>query len=110
MFRQRVRTRTAAHDSGRRRRLWALVPVSAALVLTFSGCSIQDAICGGEEYPVLNVGSTGSACVPKGEEPPKGYVRYPEGKVPEQVGDKWDEYWQDHTVDKDGKVVPAPKE
>ncbi|MEU6124741.1 hypothetical protein [Streptomyces sp. NPDC047123] len=81
----------------------ALEGVSAAAVLT--GCSMQDAICGGEEYPILLVGSSGSACHPKGEEPPKGYARYPEGKVPEHVGDKWDTYWNDHTLDKNGKII-----
>ncbi|MCX5206408.1 hypothetical protein OG897_33995 [Streptomyces sp. NBC_00237] len=78
-----------------------------AAVLALGGCA-QDAICGGGEYPVLNVGSTGRACAPDGEEPPKGYVRFPEGKVPERVGDEWDEYWQTHTVDTDGKIVTAP--
>jgi hypothetical protein len=67
----------------------ALAGVTAALLV---GCSAEDATCGGDEYPVLAVGSTGSTCVPEGEEPPKGYVRYPEGKVPEHVGDKWDTY------------------
>ena len=46
-------------------------------------------------------------CVPEGQEPPAGYVRYPEGKVPEHVGDKWDEYWSTVVVDAKGNVVPA---
>ena len=51
---------------------------------------------------------TGSACVPDAEEPPAGYARYPEGKVPQQVDDKWDVYWDTHTLDKDGNTVAAP--
>ncbi|CAM5440748.1 Lipoprotein OS=Streptomyces tendae OX=1932 GN=GUR47_05425 PE=4 SV=1 [Streptomyces tendae] len=47
--------------------------------------------------------------MPNGEEPPQGYTRYPEGKVPEHVGDKWDTYWQTHTVDEHGKVVEVPE-
>ncbi|MFK4066372.1 SCO0607 family lipoprotein [Streptomyces sp. NPDC029674] len=81
----------------------ALAGATAAAVLT--GCSTEDAICGGGEYPVLRVGSSGSACQPDGEEPPKGYARYPEGKVPEHVGDKWDKYWSDRTLDKNGKII-----
>ncbi|MGC9495922.1 SCO0607 family lipoprotein [Streptomyces sp. WG7] len=81
----------------------ALACVTAAAVLT--GCSAEQAACGGGEYPVMAIGSTGSACVPDGEEPPEGYTRYPEGKVPEHVGDKWDTYWQTHTVDGEGRVV-----
>ncbi|MEU6366707.1 hypothetical protein ABZ876_13500 [Streptomyces sp. NPDC046931] len=60
------------------------------------------------EYPVLTVGDTGSACVGEGDQPPAGYVRYPKGKVPQQVDDKWDVYWRTHTLDKDGNVIDAP--
>jgi len=87
--------------------LLAMTGVTAALL---TGCSIEQASCGGDEYPVLAVGSTGSACVPNGEEPPKGYARYPEGKVPEHVGDKWDVYWETHTLDESGKIIKAPAE
>lgn len=85
----------------------ALACVTVAAIL--SGCSMQDATCGGGEYPVMTIGSTGSACVPNDEEPPEGYTRYPEGKVPEHVGDEWDAYWQTHTVDKDGDIVEVPE-
>nr|BFE72877.1 hypothetical protein GCM10020092_061780 [Actinoplanes digitatis] len=34
-----------------------------------------------------------------------GYVRFPEGKVPEHVGDEWDEYWNTHMIDKTGAIV-----
>ncbi|MEU5087621.1 hypothetical protein [Streptomyces sp. NPDC021356] len=74
---------------------------------TLTACSTEDAVCGGGEYPVQAVGSTGSACTPQGKEPPKGYVRYPEGKVPETVGDKWDEYWNTHVIDKNGHISEA---
>ncbi|WP_308401219.1 SCO0607 family lipoprotein [Streptomyces sp. AC512_CC834] len=84
-----------------------LACVAASAVL--AGCSMQEASCGGGEYPVMTIGGTGSACVPNDEDPPEGYTRYPEGKVPEHVGDEWDTYWQTHTVDKDGKVVEVPE-
>jgi hypothetical protein len=86
--------------------VWGFALAGAAAVL-LSGCSLQEASCAGGEYPVLSVGSTGSACVPDGEEPPEGYVRYPEGKVPEYVGDKWDTYWSTHTIDEKGNIVEA---
>ncbi|MFC8872511.1 SCO0607 family lipoprotein [Streptomyces sp. NPDC057148] len=85
----------------------ALVCATAAAVLT--GCSMNEAICGGGEYPVISVGGTGGACVPNGEEPPGGYTRYPEGKVPEHVDDEWDTYWRTHTVDKDGNIAEVPE-
>ncbi|MEU1125377.1 hypothetical protein ABZ371_17885 [Streptomyces sp. NPDC005899] len=86
----------------------ALAALTVALLTT--GCSTADAICGGGEYPVLAVGGGGSACAPEGEEPPGGYTRYPAGKVPEHVGDKWDTYWDTRTVDKDGRIVKQPGE
>ncbi|MDF6017396.1 hypothetical protein [Streptomyces sp. JH34] len=66
-------------------------------------------MCSDGEYPVLSVGGTGSACVPDAEEPSSGFARYPEGKVPQQVDDKWDVYWDTHTLDEDGTVVDAPE-
>lgn len=116
----RETTRTSRLDpldqssaTGRRRllvrpvRILAMASATVAL-LVVTGCSTEDASCGGGEYPVMTVGDTGSACVPNGEEPPKGYTRYPEGKVPEHVGDKWDKYWETHTVDENGKIIKAP--
>jgi hypothetical protein len=82
-----------------------LALAGAAVAAALTGCSIKEASCGGGEYPVMTVGSTGGACVTNGEEPPEGYVRYPEGKVPEQVGDKWDTYWSTRTIDKNGKII-----
>ncbi|CAL9391615.1 hypothetical protein SUDANB145_01277 [Streptomyces sp. enrichment culture] len=99
---------TTRRPAGRSRLLLAAL-VGGAAVVALTGCSgFQDDICGGGEYPVLFVGSTGSACVPDGEEPPKGYARYPEGKVPQQVDDKWDVYWRTHTLDENGTVIDAP--
>jgi hypothetical protein len=92
------------------RRTLITLTLTAALTATLltAGCSIQDAICGSDHYPVKAVGSTdGGDCVREGEEPPAGYVRYPEGKVPEHVGDKWDEYWSTVVVDEKGNVVPG---
>ena len=78
--------------------------VTAALLV--SGCSTKDRICGSGEYPVKSVGNTtGRACVPKGEDPPSGYVRFPAGKVPQHVDDKWDTYWNKVVVDKNGHIV-----
>ena len=86
-----------------------MAAMAAALGVTLlsAGCA-EDAICGSGDYPVKAVGTeTGQDCVPEGQEPPAGYVRYPEGKVPERVGDKWDEYWSTVVVDEKGAVVPG---
>ncbi|MGW1127726.1 SCO0607 family lipoprotein [Streptomyces sp. NPDC002526] len=83
----------------------ALTVSSAVFALLTSACSTADAVCSGGEYPVLYVGSTGGACVKDGEEPPKGYARYPEGKVPKHVDDKWWTYWNEHSLDKDGNII-----
>lgn len=95
----RVRTAAAA----------ALVSAAAAVALT--GCSgfeyVED-ICSSGEYPVLSVGGPGGSCVADKEEPPAGSMRYPEGKVPKQVDDKWDVYWDTRTLDKDGNVIKLP--
>ncbi|MDT9699369.1 SCO0607 family lipoprotein [Streptomyces sp. P17] len=83
--------------------------VAAALALTgCSGWEYREDICSSGEYPVMTVNGTGSACVANGDEPPAGYVRYPEGKVPKQVDDKWDVYWRTHTLDKNGDIIDAP--
>ncbi|TRV76107.1 hypothetical protein FKN01_19685 [Streptomyces sp. 130] len=83
----------------------ALAAGGVVFALLASACSTADAVCSGGEYPVLYVGSTGSACVKDGEEPPEGYVRYPEGKVPEHVDDKWWTYWNEHTLDENGRII-----
>ncbi|TXS54442.1 hypothetical protein EAO77_18090 [Streptomyces sp. t39] len=87
----------------------ALAGAAAALALTgCSGLSFQDDICSGGEYPVMTVGSTGSACVEEGEKVPEGYTRYPEGKVPQKVDDEWDVYWRTHSLDEKGDVIDVP--
>ncbi|MDP9815272.1 SCO0607 family lipoprotein [Spirilliplanes yamanashiensis] len=97
-----------------RRNGWAgtaLRWAAAAAVVTaatgaVAGCLGPDAICRSGEYPVKAVGNTtGAACVPDGEEPPAGYVRYPAGKEPRHVDDKWDRYWRTVVVDGNGAVV-----
>ncbi|MFD8349577.1 SCO0607 family lipoprotein [Streptomyces coelicoflavus] len=105
----RVHRPSIARAVGAARSVGALALAGAAAAAVLTGCSMEEAVCGGGEYPVLSVGGTGSACTPNGEEPPDGYTRYPEGKVPEHVGDEWDTYWQTHTVDEDGKVVRVPE-
>lgn len=106
----RTISRPAGTATARRRRraaaTAALTAVMAAAALT--GCSIRDDICSDGEYPVLAVGNTGSACVTDGEQPPEGWARYPEGKVPKQVDDEWDVYWRTHTLDENGKIIDVP--
>jgi hypothetical protein len=67
---------------------------------------IRERICRSGEYPVKAVGNkTGRTCVPDGERPPPGYVRYPAGKVPKHVDDRWDRYWRTVVVDENGNIV-----
>ncbi|MFI1659156.1 SCO0607 family lipoprotein [Streptomyces sp. NPDC020472] len=92
-------------------RLIAAVLASAAAAVALTGCAgfeYEEDVCSSGEYPVMSVGGTGSACVSDDQEPPAGFVRYPQGKVPQQVGDKWDVYWDTHTLDKDGHIIDAP--
>lgn len=97
---------TVTANRAHRRSLGALTAVGIVGVCLLAGCSIRERVCSPGEYPVKAVGNTtGSACQPNGEEPPEGYVRYPEGKVPEYVGDKWDNYWRTKIVDSDGNIV-----
>ncbi|MER7723233.1 hypothetical protein [Streptomyces sp. NPDC096323] len=106
----RAAHRTSPLAAIRPARIIAAALVSAAAVVALTGCSgYVESICGGGEYPVMTVGGTGSACVKDSEEPPKGYTRYPEGKVPKHVDDKWDVYWRTHTLDKNGNIIEAPE-
>jgi len=68
---------------------------------------MKDAICGSDDYPVLQVGGSGRQCVPADQEPPAGFARFPEGQVPKHVDDEWDVYWRTHTVDSSGKTISA---
>jgi hypothetical protein len=90
-----------------RRRGIGLATACLPAALLICGCTFQDATCGSDEYPVLQVGSTGRQCVAKGEEPPVGWTRFPAGQVPEHVDDEWDVYWRTHTIDQNGDVVQS---
>ena len=97
---------TAAGQRAYHRVLGVVTVAGATMALLVGGCSTQDRICGSGEYPVKAVGSAnGGACQPNGQQPPAGYVRYPAGKVPERVGDKWDTYWDTVVVDSNGTIV-----
>ncbi|MFE1443801.1 SCO0607 family lipoprotein [Streptomyces sp. NPDC058739] len=112
MFKPRSAHRPALATRPRRLLGVTAVLVGAAAVAGLTGCSaleIREEMCMSTEYPVLAVNSSGSDCVPKGEEPGEGYARYPEGKVPEVVGDKWDVYWDTRTLDEDGNIVKLPE-
>jgi len=91
--------------SGRARRR-ALAILFAGVVLIAGGCSIRERICSSGQYPVKAVGNkTGRTCVPDGQDPPAGYVRYPDDKMPQYVDDNWDQYWKTVVVDENGNVV-----
>ena len=99
-------TEPAGHR--RARTGFATLGTMAVLVmLTATGCSIKDSLCADGEYPAKAVGTGGgSYCVPDGQEPAKGYVRYPAGKVPQYIGDEWDDYWSTRYLDEHGKEMP----
>ncbi|MFE3204877.1 SCO0607 family lipoprotein [Embleya sp. NPDC059237] len=87
-----------------------LLAVALAAILAGSstaGCdAFQEHVCGGGEYPVKQIGSaTGRQCVPDDRDPPPGTVRYPAGKVPRTVGDKWDKRWSRTIFDANGNPV-----
>ena len=79
-----------------------VIAIAAALLL--SGCT-PDAICRSAEYPAQQIGGTGRQCVPQGQDPPAGWVRYPAGQEPKHVDDEWDVYWRTHALDRGGKVI-----
>ncbi len=88
------------------RSLSSFVLVAALAAGLTGGCSIRQSICRSGEYPVAAVDSlTGRACVADGEQPPTGYVRFPEGQEPKHVDDKWDVYWRDHKLDETGQEI-----
>jgi len=100
-----------ANPNANRRAKAPLYGLALAIGITAvlaSGCSLSfaDRICDDGEYPVMGAANPASGmCVPNGEEPPGGYVRYPAGKVPQHVDDKWDLYWSHVTTDVYGNVV-----
>jgi hypothetical protein len=80
--------------------------LTVAGICLAGGCEFREAICSSDEYPVAAVRSTtGRACVEDGQAPPPGYVRFPEGKVPEHIDDEWDRYWHEHMLDENGREV-----
>lgn len=82
----------------------SLAIAGLAGLMLMGGC-YADAICSSGHYPVAAVRSTGRDCVENGQEPPKGYVRFPAGQVPKHVDDEWDRYWNYHTLDETGREV-----
>jgi hypothetical protein len=88
----------------RRRRTFAAAVLLAGVAGLAAGCG-PDAICRSGEYPVIQVGGTGRACVANGDQPPSGFARFPSGQEPEHVDDKWDTYWRTHTVNAQGQAV-----
>ncbi|MFF8594553.1 SCO0607 family lipoprotein [Streptomyces sp. NPDC015220] len=90
--------------------LLLLVLVSAVAALPLTGCAgRQERVCSPGRDPVLAVNDSGSDCIPSDEEPAPGWARYPQGKVPVHLDDKWDRYWADKTLDQHGRVVPLPR-
>lgn len=87
------------------RRTVAALVVLALTALLAAGCG-PDAICSSGEYPVIQVGGTGRACVAGDQQPPSGFARFPSGQEPKHVDDKWDAYWRTHTVNTTGQAVP----
>ncbi|MCY1138059.1 hypothetical protein OWR29_08625 [Actinoplanes sp. Pm04-4] len=89
-----------------RRRTPLLLALTVAAGGLTAGCTIREAICRSGEYPVAAVDSTtGRACVADGDQPPTGFVRYPDGKEPKHVDDEWDVYWRSHKLDDRGAEV-----
>ncbi|MFG3201974.1 SCO0607 family lipoprotein [Streptomyces sp. NPDC048192] len=94
----------------RRTSVPVLALAAAVTAFWLTGCAgWQERVCRPGEDPVLAVNDSGGDCVPKGEEPAPGWARYPRGKVPVYVGDEWDRYWSDRTLDEKGRVVPQPR-
>jgi hypothetical protein len=84
------------------RKSYQLALTTTALLV--GGCG-NDAICGGGEYPVQSINGTGRQCVSDQRQPPAGFARYPAGKEPRHVDDKWDVYWRTHAFDAAGNVI-----
>lgn len=85
-------------------RYTAAVLTAGLAMMLLTGCG-NDAICGSDAYPVLEVNGTGRDCVSSGQQPPTGFTRFPAGKEPRHVDDQWDLYWRDHTVKEDGTII-----
>ncbi|WP_426367292.1 SCO0607 family lipoprotein [Streptomyces sp. E-08] len=99
-------TRPTTGGTFARRPLPALAVAGLGVALLLTGCSTQERVCGSGRYPVKAVGNAyGEDCVADGQEPSEGWVRYPEGQVPEYVGDTWDRHWSNVVVDAEGRPV-----
>lgn len=67
---------------------------------------MADHMCEVGQYPIKAVGgTTGGACQQDGTKPAAGYVSYPQGEVPQYVGDKWDNFWGSVAVNARGQIV-----
>ncbi|BCB91740.1 SCO0607 family lipoprotein [Phytohabitans suffuscus] len=89
------------------RRHAAAVAAASLPAALLAGCGFRDAICGSDQYPVLQVGGTGRQCVSESDGPPAGWTRFPAGKEPKHVDDEWDVYWRTHTIDESGEIVES---
>ncbi|XVV17120.1 SCO0607 family lipoprotein [Actinoplanes sp. CA-131856] len=85
----------------------ALLPAVAVAASLLTAACADQAICRNGEYPAAQINSTGRTCVPDGQEPPAGYVRYPKDQEPRRTDDRWDQYWRSHVIDDKGAVAPA---
>ncbi|MFI7575939.1 SCO0607 family lipoprotein [Micromonospora sp. NPDC049497] len=89
-----------------RRTVAVLTVGGVAGIFLAAGCAFRESICSSGEYPVAAVRSTtGRTCVEDGQAPPAGFVQFPEGKVPQHVGDEWDRYWAEHMLDENGREL-----
>jgi hypothetical protein len=88
------------------RRIAAMTLAVIATTLLAAGCG-SDAICGSDDYPVIQINGPGSACQSKGTDPSPGFARYPSGKEPKHVDDEWDVFWRNHTVNQAGDIVDS---
>ncbi|WTW98761.1 hypothetical protein OG216_37875 [Streptomycetaceae bacterium NBC_01309] len=95
-----------------RRALLAVAGLAAGVLL--ASCSNADGgVCYNDDYPVKMVGSaSGTSCIDGDLEPPSGWVRYPAGQVPEELGDHWFRHWEYVVFDENSVPVatqlPAP--
>ncbi len=69
----------------------------AAVLLSLSalsGCTwLQDDMCSAGEQPLYEIGHpNGGVCIANGEAVPDGFAKYPEKRVPQKVGDKYDRW------------------
>lgn len=72
------------------------MPVVAAFVVTaLASCDVQDVareqLCSDGAYPAFSerYPRTGRTCVDEGQDPPVGFSRYPDGRVPKFVDEDY---------------------